>query len=72
MIDIFGNNLNTGRFIFLSFWLHCVARGILVPQPWIKPTTHALEVLDYQGSPQDFYFLYLYVNVQLTQSKKAY
>lgn len=55
--------------VFFLFFLkaYCVARGILVPQPWIKPTTHAFGSAGLPGSPQDFYFLYLYVNVQLTQ-----
>ena len=29
---------------FFSFWLHCLACGILVPWPGIEPAPSALEV----------------------------
>ena len=31
------------KVVFLNFWLHPAACGILVPQPGIKPTPPALE-----------------------------
>ena len=42
---------------FFVFWLHCVACGILVPQPGIEPASPAVEALslnhwEVQGSPQ--------------------
>ena len=30
-------------FLFFFFWPHCVACGILVPRPGIKPTSPAVE-----------------------------
>ena len=44
-----------GFFWSCVLWSSCTACGILVPKPWIEPTSSAVEAesepLDHQGSP---------------------
>ena len=37
--------------IFLTFWLHLEAYAILVPQPWIKPVSPAVEAQSLTSGP---------------------
>ena len=50
---------NTCYYFLIHFWLQCVACGILVPPPGIKPAIPALGVPSFNHRPQDHVSLIL-------------